>query len=107
MTKPSLRNAKTDDEMLDDSDAAIERALSSSNSDTVKELRSIVERLERLEEEKKGLSDDQKDIKAEAKGRGFDTKAITRILAIRKMKKEDFQQQEGVLETYMEALGML
>ncbi len=101
------RNAQTDDEMLDDSDEAINRALSSSNSETVKELRSIIERLERLEEEKAGIADDIKDVKAEAKGRGYDPKAITKILAIRKMKKEDYQQLQGVLETYMSALGMI
>lgn len=100
------RNAKSDDEMLDDSDEAVERALSSS-SPASDELRSIIERIERLEEEKKGLSDDIKDIKSEGKGRGYDMKIVARIIAIRKMKKEDFQQQEGTLETYLQALGML
>lgn len=101
------RNAQTDDEMLDDSDDAIARALSSSNSEAVETLRNYFERRERLEEEKKGIADDLKDIKLEMKSKGYDTKALDRIAAIRKMKPEDFQQQEGVLETYLSALGMI
>ena len=71
------------------------------------ELRLLVERAERLEEEKKGITDDIKDVFAEAKGRGYDPKAIRKILAIRKQKKEEFQEQEAILEVYMQALGML
>ena len=71
------------------------------------ELRLLIERAERLEEEKKGLADDVKDVMAEAKGRGYDPKAIRRIMAIRKKKKEEFQEEEMILETYMQALGML
>ncbi len=71
------------------------------------ELRLLIERAERLEEEKKGLADDIKDVMAEAKGRGYDPKAIRRILTIRKKKKEEFQEEEAILETYMQALGML
>lgn len=100
------RNAQTDDEMLDDSDGAIERALSSSDTKAVQELRSIIERCERLEEEKKGIADDVKDIKSEAKSRGYDVQAINRILAIRKMDREKYQQIESALETYKIALGI-
>lgn len=71
------------------------------------ELRLLVERAERLEEEKKGITDDIKDVFAEAKGRGYDPKAIRKILAIRKQKKEEFQEQEAILEVYMQALGMI
>jgi len=71
------------------------------------ELRLLIERVERLEEEKKALADDVKDVMAEAKARGYDTKAIRRIVAIRKKKKEEFQEEEAILETYMAALGML
>ena len=71
------------------------------------ELRLLIERAERLEEEKKGISDDIKDVMAEAKSRGYDTKAIRKILAIRKKKKDEYQEEEMILETYLQALGML
>jgi uncharacterized protein (UPF0335 family) len=71
------------------------------------ELRLLIERAERLEEEKKGISDDIKDVMAEAKGRGYDPKAIRRILSIRKKKREEFQEEEAILEVYMRALGMI
>ncbi|GAA4765290.1 DUF2312 domain-containing protein [Stakelama sediminis] len=71
------------------------------------ELRLLIERAERLEEEKKGIMDDIKDVMAEAKGRGYDAKAIKKIMAIRKKKKEEYQEEEAILETYMHALGML
>ena len=71
------------------------------------ELRLIIERAERLEEEKKGIADDIKEVMAEAKSRGFDIKAIRKILAIRKKNKDDFQEEEMILETYMVALGMI
>ncbi|RIA44635.1 uncharacterized protein (UPF0335 family) [Hephaestia caeni] len=71
------------------------------------ELRLLIERAERLEEEKKGISDDIKDVMAEAKARGYDAKAIKKIMAIRKKKKEEYQEEEAILETYMHALGML
>ena len=71
------------------------------------ELRLLIERAERLEEEKRGIADDIKDVMAEAKGRGYDTKAIRKIIAIRKKKREDYQEEEAILETYLQALGML
>ncbi|GGB21319.1 UPF0335 protein [Sphingomonas metalli] len=71
------------------------------------ELRLLIERAERLEEEKKGIQDDIKDVFAEAKGRGYDPKAIRTIIAIRKKKREEYQEEEAILETYMNALGML
>ncbi len=71
------------------------------------ELRLLVERTERLEEEKKGIADDIKDVMAEAKGRGYDPKAIRKIIAIRKKKKEEWQEEEAILEVYMQALGMI
>lgn len=71
------------------------------------ELRLLIERAERLEEEKKGIADDIRDVFAEAKGRGYEPKAIRKILAIRKMKKEEFQESEAILEVYMQALGMI
>ncbi len=71
------------------------------------ELRLLIERAERLEEEKKGIADDIKDVMGEAKSRGYDAKAIKKIMAIRKKKKEEYQEEEAILETYMHALGML
>ena len=71
------------------------------------ELRLLIERAERLEEEKKGIQDDIKDVFAEAKGRGYDAKAMKRIMAIRKKAKEEYQEEEAIVETYLQALGML
>lgn len=71
------------------------------------ELRLLIERAERLEEEKKGIQDDIKDVMAEAKGRGYDPKAIRKILSIRKKKREEYQEEADILETYMQALGMI
>lgn len=71
------------------------------------ELRLLIERAERLEEEKKGIADDIKDVMTEAKSRGYDTKAIRKILSIRKKKREEYQEEEAILETYLQALGMI
>lgn len=69
-------------------------------------LRSFIERIERLEEEKKGLADDIKEVYAEAKGTGFDTKIMRQIIRLRKMEQADRQEQEALLELYRQALGM-
>jgi uncharacterized protein (UPF0335 family) len=71
------------------------------------QLRAFVERIERLEEEKKGISDDIKDVYAEAKGNGFDTKALRVVVRLRKQDKDERAEQEAILETYLHALGML
>lgn len=71
------------------------------------ELRLLIERVERLDEEIRGMQDDRKDVLAEAKGRGFNTKAILKIIAARRQKKEEWQELEGDVETYMVSLGML
>lgn len=70
------------------------------------ELRLLIERAEQLEEEKKGLADDIKDVFGEAKGRGFDVKAMKTILAIRKKQKETVQEERAILDVYLEAMGM-
>lgn len=70
-------------------------------------LRSFIERIERLEEEKKAIADDIKEIFAEAKGTGFDVKAMRAIVRLRKMEKGDRQEQEYMLDLYKHALGML
>lgn len=71
------------------------------------QLRSIIERIERLEEEKKTISDDIRDVYAEAKGNGYDVKALRKIISLRKQDPQERQEQETILETYMQALGML
>jgi uncharacterized protein (UPF0335 family) len=70
-------------------------------------LRSFIERIERLEEEKKGIADDIKEVFAEAKGTGFDVKAMRAVLRLRKMDKADYQEQEYMIDLYKHALGML
>ncbi len=70
------------------------------------ELRQFVERIERLEAEKKDIADQIKEVMAEAKGRGYDTKAMRRIVALRKRDKDDLAEEEAVLEMYKAALGM-
>ncbi len=71
------------------------------------QLKAIVERIEKLEEEKKAISDDIKDVYGEAKGNGFDVKALRTIVRLRKQDANERQEQETILETYMQALGML
>jgi uncharacterized protein (UPF0335 family) len=70
------------------------------------ELRAFIERIERLAAEKKDLADQQKEVFAEAKGRGYDTKIIRRVIALRKREPDDIAEEEAVLELYKEALGM-
>jgi uncharacterized protein (UPF0335 family) len=71
------------------------------------QLKAIIERIERLEEEKKTISDDIRDVYAEAKGNGFDTKALRTIVRLRKQDANERAEAETILETYMQALGML
>jgi uncharacterized protein (UPF0335 family) len=70
------------------------------------QLKSFIERIERLEEEKKTIADDIKDVYAEAKGNGFDTKILRRIISMRKQDATERQEQEAVLELYLQAIGM-
>jgi uncharacterized protein (UPF0335 family) len=71
------------------------------------QLKSIIERIERLEEEKKTISDDIRDVYAESKGNGFDVKALRQIVRLRKQDPNDRQEHETIVDTYMQALGML
>ena len=70
-------------------------------------LKAFVERVERLEEEKKTIADDIRDVYAEAKGNGFDTKALRTVVRLRKQDVNERKEQEAILETYLHALGML
>ena len=69
-------------------------------------LRLLIERIERLEEEKKGIGDDIKDVYNEAKAAGYDAKIMRQIVRLRKMKPDDRSEQDMLLETYKNALGM-
>jgi len=71
------------------------------------QLRSFIERIERLEEEKKALSDDIRDVFAEAKGNGFDTKVMRQVIRLRKKEPAERQEEEAILDLYMHALGMV
>lgn len=71
------------------------------------QLKAFVERIEKLEEEKKAISDDIRDVYAESKANGFDVKALRQIIKLRKIEPTERDEQEAILETYMNALGML
>ena len=71
------------------------------------QLKAIVERIEHLEEEKKAIADDIRDVYAEAKGNGYDVKALRKIIRLRKQDKNERAEEEAILETYMHALGMI
>lgn len=70
------------------------------------ELRQFIERYESLEAEKKDIADQQKEVMAEAKGRGYDTKVIRKVVALRKRRADDLAEEEAILEMYKSALGM-
>ncbi|TRW17030.1 DUF2312 domain-containing protein [Glacieibacterium frigidum] len=74
---------------------------------SAEQLRLFIERIERLEEDKKALADDIKDVYAEAKGTGFDTKTMRAIVRLRKMEKAARQEAEALLDTYKTALGLI
>lgn len=76
------------------------------NSVAADQLRLLIERVERLEEEKKGIADDIRDVYAEMKAVGYDTKIVRMLVRLRKMKPEDRREMEMVLDTYKAALGL-
>ena len=71
------------------------------------QLKAFIERIERLEEEKKAISDDIRDVYAEAKGNGYDVKALRMVVRMRKQDKHERAEQEAIIETYLHALGMI
>ena len=73
---------------------------------TADELRQFIEQYEHLEAEKKDIAEQQKDIMSEAKGRGYDTKVIKKIIAIRKRDRDDVAEEDAIFEVYKQALGM-
>ena len=72
---------------------------------TADELRQFIERFEQLESEKKDVAEQQKDLMAEAKGRGYDTKALRAVVRLRKMDRQEREEAEAILDTYLLALG--
>lgn len=70
------------------------------------QLRAFIERIERMEEEKKAITEDIKEIYAEAKGMGYDTKVLRQVVRIRKQDQNERAEQEAILDTYLHALGM-
>ena len=87
--------------------AAAERNEQAAHRFAKDQLKAIIERIERLEEEKKATSDDIRDVYAEAQGNGFDTKALRTIVRMHKMDSDERREQQEVLDTYLHALGML
>lgn len=73
---------------------------------TTEELRQFIERAEQLAAEKRDISEQEKEVFAEAKGRGYDTKVMKKIIAMRKRKADDLAEEEAILELYRQALGM-
>ncbi|WP_283178090.1 DUF2312 domain-containing protein [Gemmobacter sp. 24YEA27] len=73
---------------------------------TADELRQLIERIEQYEAEKKDIAEQLKEVYAEAKGRGFDTKALRKIVSLRKQDADERQEADAILEVYMTALGM-
>ena len=80
--------------------------IDTTSSVAAEELRQFIERFERLEAEKKDIADAQKEVMAEAKGRGYDTKVLRKIIAIRKRDANDLAEEQAVMDLYMSALGM-
>jgi uncharacterized protein (UPF0335 family) len=94
-----------------DSDQTMARKLGKASMPDVggiaaEQLRSFVERIERLEDEKKALADDIRDVFAQAKGSGFDLKVLRQVIRLRKLNNADRQEQETLLDIYKRALGM-
>ncbi|GHF49291.1 DUF2312 domain-containing protein [Seohaeicola zhoushanensis] len=83
-----------------------EKSLEANYRITADELRSFIERVERLEAEKKDIGEQIKEVMAEAKGRGYDTKVMRKVISLRKREKDDIAEEEAILELYKEALGM-
>jgi uncharacterized protein (UPF0335 family) len=89
---------------------AVEKTASNNGTSTagfaVDHLRTFIERVERLEEEKAALTADLREVYSEAKGQGFDTKIMRQVVRLRKLDRADFQEREAILDLYMSALGM-
>jgi uncharacterized protein (UPF0335 family) len=87
-------------------DKDVPMTMATADSVAADQLKALIERIERLEEEKAGIAGDIKDVYAEAKGNGFDIKVIRKIIGMRKRDHAERQEEEAILELYMQALGM-
>ncbi|MEP3776269.1 MAG: DUF2312 domain-containing protein [Shimia thalassica] len=87
-------------------DPTFDQAADNTYRVTAAELRQFIERFERLDADKKEIADHQKQVMAEAKARGYDTKVMRKVIALRKRDKDDIAEEEAVLQMYKEALGM-
>lgn len=96
-----MSNTSMSDSPMSDSDV-----IDGTYNATAEELRQFIERYERLDAEKKDIADAQKEVMAEAKGRGYDTGVLRKVIALRKRDKDDIAEEEAVLEMYKAALGM-
>jgi uncharacterized protein (UPF0335 family) len=103
--------ASTDEDLIGGASTTDGRGRNSEDSTdpyavSADELRQFIERFEQLESEKKDVTEQQKELMAEAKGRGYDTKVMRKVIALRKRKPDDIAEEEAVLELYKTALGM-
>ena len=92
--------------ILDDTFDVSEKELAEANVASDEQLRLFIERIERMEEEKKGVADDIKDTYNEAKSQGYDPKIMRQVIRLRKMPPHDRKEMEAILEVYMASLGM-
>lgn len=102
-------SAKRGGETAPQQDETGERGMTSDHNTTAvaaNQLRSIIERIENLEEEKKEISEQVKEVYAEAKGNGFDTKTLRKVIQLRKRSTDERQEEEALLDLYLSALGM-
>ena len=95
------------EERIRQSSQALRVRMSTKTSFAKGQLKTIVERIERLEEEKKTIAADIKEVYAEAKGNGFDTKILRKVISIRKKDRHEREEEEAMLDVYLDALGML
>ncbi|WP_420416940.1 DUF2312 domain-containing protein [Pacificispira sp.] len=103
---PEQTRSLTMADLAADTDIQQDDPETSTQTATGARLRSFIERVERLEEEKKTIADDIKEVYAEAKGQGFDVKTMRKIISLRKKDPDDRAEEDALLETYMAALGM-
>lgn len=99
--------ASRDDTFDDSAEAQVGAAMTTLGGNAQGRLRSIIERVERLEEDKAAIAGDIKEVMAEAKGEGFDTKILRKVVRLRKMDKAKRQEEEAILDLYLSAIGEL
>lgn len=100
--QPLRRNAQTPDEKLDDGAAA--NALTQAARDKLKQ---VIDKIERLEDEKREVADQIKDVYSEAKSMGYDTKALRGVVRYRKQDRQEREEAQAILDTYLHAIGEL